>query len=146
MRARRSGRGSGRIPSLCSSTTRRTKLSSVVVRGGAATAPEKLGVPSTRSGSAVFLRLGSRLFLGADKIGESPGVALAPFDAAASPRVGAPHAIGPENSQRLRVAVTDRGFVAVWNIADDGAPELTFANHAPMHGLSTMLAAYTCHP
>ena len=121
------------------------ELSLVAVRSGVVAAPKKLHVRSTRSGSAVVLRLGGRLVLGADKIGDSPGVALAPFDAV-SPHVGAPLAIGPENSQHLRVAVTDRGFVAVWNISDDGAPELTFANHAPMHGLSTMLAVYACCP
>jgi len=120
-------------------------LAWVAVRGGAPSAPEKLGARAQRSGSAVFLRLGDRTFLGADKIGDSPGVALAPFEAA-PPHLGAPLAIGPEASQSLRVAATDEGFVAVWNIADDGAPLQRLVNHAPMHALSTMLAIYACCP
>ncbi len=121
------------------------ELSTVAVHGATARAPARLGVRSTRSDTAVFLRLGDGLYLGADMIGESPGVALAPFDASA-PRVGAALAIGPEHSQHLRVAPTDTGFVAAWNIADDDAPRVMLANHASMHGLSAMLAIYACCP
>ena len=121
-------------------------LWSVAVHGGSAAAPEKVGVTSRRSATAAVLRLGDRLLLGADKIGDSPGVALAPYDAATSPHIGAPLAIGPDKSQHLRVVPTDRGFVAVWNIADEGAPLVTLMNHAPVHGLSTMLAVYGCCP
>jgi hypothetical protein len=122
------------------------ELTLVASHDGVVAPPVKLGVRSTRSGSAVLLRIAGRLVLGADKIGDSPGVALAPLDAAALPPVTAPLAIGPENSQHLRAAATDRGFVAAWNIADDAAPLISLASHAPMHGLSTMLAVYTCCP
>jgi len=109
------------------------------------TTPVDLGVRSTRSGSAVLLHVGDKLILGADKIGDSAGVALAPLDANAG-HVGAPLAIGPEKSQHLRAAANDEGFVAVWNIADDGAPMVQLMSNNAMHGLSTMLAVYACCP
>jgi hypothetical protein len=105
-----------------------------------------LGVRSTRSGSAVLLHVGERLVLGADKIGDSIGVALAALEIDPNVHVGTPLAIGPESSQHLRATATDRGFVAAWNIADDGAPLVPLMNQAPMHGLSTMVVVYTCCP
>lgn len=107
--------------------------------------PVDLGIRSTRSGSATLLRVGNRVVIGADKIGDSAGVALAPLDVE-SAHVGTPLAIGPENSQRLRATSTDEGFVATWNIADDAAPLVPLMNGTSMHGLSAMLAVYMCCP
>lgn len=121
-------------------------LSVTSVRSGSPTPPADLGVRSTRSGSAVVLHVGGRLVIGADKIGDSPGVALAPLDLAPTPSVGAPLAIGPEASQHLHAVANDRGFVATWNIADEAAPMVTLVSHAPIHGLSAMLAIYACCP
>ncbi len=104
----------------------------------------KLGVQSRRSASAVVIRAFGALLIGADKIGDSPGVALALLNPSAAAPVGAALAIGEVDSQRLRVCATDQGFVAVWNVADDGAPVIKLGGGRSMHGLSTMLAAYDC--
>ena len=119
------------------------ELSLVSLRDGHPQPAQPLGIQSRRSLSAVVTRIAGRLVIGSDKIGDSPGVALAPLDVRAA-RTGEPLAIAELNSQSLRVAPTDDGFAAAWNIADDGAPVTSLTGGGSVHGLSAMLAVYDC--
>lgn len=119
-------------------------LAAARVHDGRVGARQRLGASSHRSASAQWLRVGEALVVGADRIGDSPGVALARLDLDSPNALGTALSIGERDSQQLRVSATGQGFVAVWNIADDGAPVMKMTGGQTMHALSTMLAVYDC--